>query len=88
MKTALKTLGLLLFVIIIMVSCDAGFIPAGGPEEEWHKVDPDKLYQLHHIRPTKPIRIPDTMAILPRPAILESPLDTTLSNSQDSVPQE
>ncbi len=88
MKTTLKILGLLFFVVIIMVSCDAGFFPASYPEDGSFRVDPDKLYQLHHIRPTKPIRIPDTMAILPRPAILESPLDTTLSNSQDSVPQE
>ena len=89
MKTTLKLLGLLFFVAIIMVSCDAGFLPAKDPEDGSYRVDPDKLYQLHeYIRPTKPIRIPDTMAILPRPAILESPLDTTTSNPQDSVPQE
>lgn len=88
MKTTLKLLGLLFFVAIIMVSCEAEPDHQAHYEDDWKKVDPDKLYQLHHIRPTKPIRIPDTMAILPRPAILESPLDTTLSNSQDSVPQE
>ena len=70
MKTTLKTLGLLFFVVIIIVYCD-------------------KLYQLHeYIRPTKPIRIPDTMTVLMRPAILENPLDTTSSNPQDSIPQE
>lgn len=88
MKTALKTLGLLLFVIVTMVSCATD--PRDlSPKEPWPPtVNPDDYYKLHHIRPTKPIRIPDTMAILPRPATLESPLDTTLSNSQDSVPQE
>ena len=88
MKTTLKTLGLLLFVVIIMVSCDAGqCVP--GPEEEWHKVDPDKLHQLHeYIRPTKPIRIPDTMTVLMRPAILKNPSDTTTSTPQDSIPPE
>lgn len=88
MKTTLKTLGLLFFVVIIMVSCDAGFFPASNPEDGSFRVDPDKLYQLHeYIRPTKPIRIPDTMTVLMRPAILENPLDTTSSNPQDSIPQ-
>ena len=89
MKTTLKILGLLFFVVIIMVSCDAGFFPASYPEDGSFRVDPDKLYQLHeYIRPTKPIRIPDTMTVLMRPAILENPLDTTTSNPQDSIPQE
>lgn len=89
MKTTLKTLGLLLFVIVTMASCATGPECFPATEEPWPPtVNPDDYYKLHHIRPTKPIRIPDTMAILPRPAILESPLDTTLSNSQDSVPQE
>ena len=89
MKTTLKLLGLLFFVVIIMVSCEAGPEHQAHYEDDWKKVDPDKLYQLHeYIRPTKPIRIPDTMTVLMRPATLENPLDTTTSNPQDSIPQE
>ncbi len=87
MRTIFKIV--LAFILpLAMVSCSKGYHPA-APEDIEPPSSPDKFTELHHyIRPTKPIRIPDTMAILPRPAILESPLDTTLSNSQDSVPQE
>ena len=89
MKTALKTLGLLLIVAMIMLSCES--IP--GPNREiqepntWQpQVNPD-FYKLHHIRPTKPLRIPDTMTVIMKHTILENPLDTTHSNTQDSIPQ-
>lgn len=85
MKTALKILGLVLIVIITMASCETG-LDLNDPDD-WKKFNPDDLHKLRHIRPTKPIRIPDTIAIQMRPDILENPFDTT-STSQDSIPQE
>lgn len=85
MKTTLKILGLVFITAITMLSCEsmpAAPIDDQKKENQWpHRIDPDDLYKLHHyIRPTKPIRIPDTMAILMRPAILENPSDTTENN--------
>ena len=67
-----------------MVSCETPF----ETKEELHKPTAVDWTKLHHIRPTKPIRIPDTMAIKAKSAILEYQLDTTISHPQDSIPQE
>ena len=70
-----------------MLSCDQGCKPM-GPNEMNPPLHPEDFYKLHHhIRPTKPIRIPDTMAIKMRTAILENPSDT-ITTPQDSIPQE
>ena len=83
MKTTLKILGLVFIIAVTMPSCEA---PVQQPE--YPDFTLDDLYKLHHhIRPTKPIRIPDTMAIKMRTTILESPADTT-TTPQDSIPQE
>ena len=72
--------------MIIMTSCDESV--EYPPERPWPPVvNPDDFYKLHHhIRPTKPIRIPDTMAIKMRTAILETPSDTITTHPQDSLP--
>lgn len=86
MKTTLKILGLLFCVAITITSCDSSHVP---PEEPWPPVvNPEDFYKLHHIRPTKPIRIPDTMAILMRPAILKNPSDTTQNNEECEIENE
>ena len=83
MKITLKILGLVFIIAVTMPSCEA---PVQQPE--YPDFTLDNLYKLHHhIRPTKPIRIPDTMAIKMRTTILESPADTT-TTPQDSIPQE
>ena len=76
-----------------MLSCDQGCKPEnpdnlGGLDNINPPLRPEDFYKLHHhIRPTKPIRIPDTMAIKMRTTILENPSDTT-TTPQDSIPQE
>ena len=83
MKTTLKILGLVFIIAVTMPSCEDS-----GPQPEYSDFTLDDLYKLHHhIRPTKPIRIPDTMAIKMRTTILENPSDTT-TTPQDSIPQE
>lgn len=82
MKTTLKILGLVFIIAVTMPSCEA---PVQQPE--YPDFTLDDLYKLHHhIRPTKPIRIPDTMAIKMRTAILETPSDTITTHPQDSLP--
>ena len=82
MKITLKILGLLFIIAVTMPSCEA---PIQQPE--YPDFTLDDLYKLHHkIRPTKPIRIPDTMAIKMRTAILETPSDTITTHPQDSLP--
>ena len=82
MKTTLKILGLVFIIAVTMPSCEA---PVQQPE--YPDFTLDNLYKLHHhIRPTKPIRIPDTMAIKMRTAILETPSDTITTHPQDSLP--
>ena len=86
MKAALKILGLIFIIAFTMHSCDAGNKPAGSDDMK-PSFRPDDFYELHHnIRPTKPIRIPDTMAIKMRTAILETPSDTITTHPQDSLP--
>jgi hypothetical protein len=84
MRTIFKIV--LAFILpIAMVSCAESYQPA-APEKIEPPSPPDKFTELHHyIRPTKPIRIPDTMAILPRPAFLETPSDTITTLPQDST---
>ena len=87
MKTALKILVLVLITAFAMLSCETS--PSHQPCEKKPHLRPDDFYKLHHhIRPSKPIKIPDTMAIKMKTAILESQADTLLSNPQDSIPQE
>ena len=82
MKTTLKILGLVFIIAVTMPSCEA---PVQQPE--YPDFTLDDFYKLHHhIRPTKPIRIPDTMAIKMRTAILETPSDTITTHPQDSLP--
>ena len=82
MKITLKILGLVFIIAVTMPSCEA---PVQQPE--YPDFTLDDLYKLHHkIRPTKPIRIPDTMAIKMRTAILETPSDTITTHPQDSLP--
>ena len=82
MKITLKILGLLFIIAVTMPSCEA---PVQQPE--YPDFTLDDLYKLHHkIRPTKPIRIPDTMAIKMRTARLETPSDTITTHPQDSLP--
>ena len=82
MKITLKILGLVFIIAVTMLSCEA---PVQQPESPDFTLD--DLYKLHHkIRPTKPIRIPDTMAIKMRTAILENPSDTITTHPQDSLP--
>ena len=68
MKTTLKILGLVFIITFTMLSCDQGCKPEGPDNAEGDNINPplrpEDFYKLHHhIRPTKPIRIPDTMAI-------------------------
>ena len=82
MKITLKILGLVFIIAVTMPSCEA---PVQQPE--YPDFTLDNLYKLHHhIRPTKPIRIPDTMAIKMKTAILETPSDTITTHPQDSLP--
>ena len=82
MKITLKILGLVFIIAVTMPSCEAPV-----PQPEYPNFTLDDLYKLHHkIRPTKPIRIPDTMAIKMRTAILETPSDTITTHTQDSLP--
>lgn len=58
MKTALKILTFFLIIIITIASCESYTDNHNNKKAP----DPDDLNKLH-IRPTKPIRIPDTMTI-------------------------
>ena len=87
MKITLKILGLIFIIAFTMPSCEDS-VPQSVPQPEYPDFTLDDLYKLHHhIRPTKPIRIPDTMAIKMRTTILENSSDTT-TTPQDSIPQE
>ena len=86
MKTALKILGLIFIIVFTMHSCDVGYKPA-GPD---NMTPPEDFYELHqNIRPTKPIRIPDTMRISSaHPKVYNPPHYSTPEIPQDSIPQE
>ena len=84
MKPTQKILGLLFIVaMIILSSCEKNvpFEEPGPPV-----VNLNDLYKLHHIHPTKPLKIPDTMRILTKLSYFETQLDTTTTH-QDSIPQ-
>ena len=87
MKAALKILGLIFIIAFTMPSCDAGkdtMEPMNPPFR------PDDFYELHHnIRPTKPIRIPDTMRISSaHPKVYNPQQDTIPTIPQDSIAQD
>lgn len=85
MKTALKILVLVFITAFAMLSCETS--PLTPNENEPH-IRPNDFYELHHhIRPTKPIKIPDTMNIMARPAIFTPqidsiPQDTTINKEE------
>ena len=84
MKIALKILALVFIIAFAMLSCETSITPN---DNEPH-IRPDDFYKLHHhIRPSKPIRIPDTMNIMAKPAIFTPqidsiPQDTTINKEQ------
>ena len=81
MKTTLKILGLVFIITFTMLSCDQGKPMDDDINPPLH---PEDFYKLHHhIRPTKPIRIHDTMTIV-QPNIFKLPTD---SMPQDSTHQ-
>ena len=86
MKTALKILGLIFIIAFTMLSCE----PGKGPVEPEYMTPSEDFYELHlNIRPTKPIRIPDTMRISSaHPKVYNPPHDSTPEIPQDSIPQE
>lgn len=85
MKIALKILALVFIIAFAMLSCETSPIT---PKEDEPHFRPDDFYKLHHhIRPTKPIRILDTMNIMAKPAIFTPqidsiPQDTTINKEQ------
>ncbi len=91
MKTTLKILGLLFIIAITITSCET---PSDSPKyntpihKDPNNSTPIDWTKLHHIRPTKPIRIPDTMAIQTKPAFLKDSYNTIIYNPQDSIPRE
>ena len=87
MKTALKIFAFIFVLTVTMMSCDSGgghhhgFIP-DELDYPRYPYDPETLKKLHdNIRPTKPIKIPDTMRI-----VAADPALYTIT--QDSVPQD
>ena len=88
MKTALKILGLIFFIAATILSCESPTtMPYDDNEFDDSCTDPGNLNELHNIRPTKPIRIPDTIAMRKLPTIIQITPDTT-TTPQDSIPQE
>ena len=77
MKTILKILAFS-FIVISMVSCETYH----HTDEHLFPYDPETLQKLHNnIRPSKPIKIPDTLRILTADPAL-------YIITQDSVPQD
>ena len=75
MKTTLKRLILLFAVIIAMLSCEKQ--PTNKYNSPNQNPTPSDLYELNYnIRPTKPIKVPDTMTIVARPFILKTTVGT------------
>ena len=75
MKTTLKRLALLFAVIVAMLSCEKQ--PANNYNSPKQNPNSSDLYELNYnIRPTKPIKVPDTMTIVTKPFILKAPIDT------------
>ncbi len=86
MKIALKILTLVFIVATTILSCDTNQPLIEG--ENGHSLDLDKFNKNDIIRPTKPIKIPDTMAVQIKPSIFKNPPDSTYTLPQDSIPQE
>ena len=60
MKIALKILALVIIIALTMLSCEKS--PA--PKDSIENPNPPKADQLkENIRPTKPLKIPDTLAV-------------------------
>ena len=77
MKTILKILAFS-FIVISMASCETHY----HTDEHLFPYDPETLQKLHNnIRPSKPIKIPDTLRILTADPAL-------YIITQDSVPQD
>ncbi len=87
MKAALKILGLIFIIAFTMLSCDVGNKPMDPMNPP---LRPEDFYKLHHnIRPTKPIRIPDTMRISSaHPKVYNPQQDTIPTIPQDSIAQD
>ncbi len=61
MKLALKILTLICIVAVTMISCETS---PSHPGDHQKPSEQDDLNQIHeYIRPTKPIKIPDTLTI-------------------------
>ena len=90
MKAALKILGLIFIIAFTMHSCEPGKEWPIEPDDMNPPFRPEDFYELHHnIRPTKPIRIPDTMRISSAyPKVYNPPHDSTPEIPQDSIPQD
>ena len=90
MKAALKILGLIFIIAFTMPSCEAGKEWPIEPDDMNPSFRPGDFYELYHnIRPTKPIRFPDTMRISSaHPKVYNPPHDSTPEIPQDSIPQE
>ena len=85
MKTTLKILELVFVIAFTMLSCEKS-----KPSDAQPPFSPEDFYELHHnIRPTKPIRIPDTMRISSaHPKVYNPQLDTIPTIPQDSIAQD
>jgi len=75
MKQLIKYFIFSLFLMLILPACSPSHL---GKEIDGIKTQ-DDLDKLHHIHPTKPIKIPDTITIIAKPAILDIPIDTTMN---------
>lgn len=75
MKQLIKYFIFLLSIVLILSACSSSDKEQLGGDID-DTLSPDALYKLQHIHPTKPIKIPDTMAIIAKPAILNIPIDT------------
>ena len=94
MKTALKILVVISLIVIVATSCESAQEQFGGTipppssgYQEWTEFQ-------NNIRPTKPIRIPDTMRIttadpdwyvLPQDSIPEQPQDSTTNDNSTTI---
>ena len=78
MKTILKLLAITFFIASMMASCEGANDQPDTPDiDDTLTSDPNTFDKLHqYIRPTKPIKIPDTITIMKRPTIIDAPLDT------------
>ena len=61
MKIALKILALVLIIALTMLSCEKSPTPQDNIENPNPPIKADQLKE--NIRPTKPLKIPDTLAV-------------------------